>query len=70
MTLVTGILDNDKKNVSNFKNVETGNKISTSVENGSGKEKLKAELKEALNDAFDIIEGIKPRKTLKDIFNG
>ena len=69
MTLVVGAADDDIKNGSNFHRIEVGGNISVSTDN-SIQEKLSAELKEALNDAFDIIEGKKPRKTLRDIFNG
>lgn len=34
------------------------------------KDELKLEFKEALKDAHDIIEGKRPRKSLKDILNG
>lgn len=46
-----------------------GGNISISDDH-SKKEELKAELEESLNQAFDIIEGKAPRKTLKDILNG
>ena len=38
--------------------------------NESVKKQQVFELKEALHNALDIIEGKKPRKTLKDILNG
>jgi hypothetical protein len=70
MTSVAGISDNtDKKSTANFKKTEAGISVPVSAK-GPTKEQLKAEFKEALNDALDIVEGKKPRKTLKDILNG
>jgi hypothetical protein len=70
MTLVIEIPEKDASNVSDFHKVKAGKKTPVFSSSDIKKENLKAELKEALNDAFDITEGKKPRKTLKDIFNG
>ena len=38
--------------------------------NNATKEQQINELKDALHDALDILEGKKPRKTISDILNG
>jgi hypothetical protein len=76
MAMVTRISDNSKiKKGPKLNEIDSGKNISGSIDDsaakdGPTKQKLKAEFKQALNDAFDMIEGKKPRKTLKDIFNG
>jgi hypothetical protein len=76
MTLVARIPDNsDIKKVAKLNKIDAGKNISGSTDDSTSedhptRQKLKVEFKEALNDAFDIVEGKKPRKTLKDIFNG
>ena len=70
MTLVAAISNKtDKKSAANPNKMDAGKSGTVSIESSS-KEQLKAEFKEALNDALDVIEGKKPRKTLKDILNG
>lgn len=69
MTLVAASNKTDKKSASNANKTDAG-KNGTASTDSSTKEQLKAEFKEALNDAIDIVEGKKPRKTLKDILNG
>jgi len=71
-TLTIKIPDNGSAIIKDISSLvkSVGGDISVLSEREVKKEELKAELKQSLNEALDIVEGKKPRKTLKDILNG
>ncbi len=71
-TLTIKIPDNGSAIIKDISSLvkSVGGDISILSDRQVKKEELKAELKQSLNEALDIVEGKTPRKTLRDILNG
>jgi hypothetical protein len=71
-TLTIKIPDNGAAIIKDISSLvkSVGGDISVLPDKEAKKEELKAELKQSLHEAFDIVEGKAPRKTLRDILNG
>jgi len=66
MTLKVNIIETN--NASNFKRVEVDKYIISSPPELD--QDLKSDFKESLHQAYDILEGKQPRRTIRDMING